>query len=145
EYRLMAKSPKLNDISLKHLHSAVSAGEPLNRTVIEVFQDQVNLTVRDGYGQTENTWILGSMKGIELKPGSQGKPTRGNHVEIIQRDGWVARVNEVGDFAVELTSPALFKRYCKDEARTNARIRGDFYITADQASRDEDGYFWFEA
>lgn len=144
EYRLMAKSPKLNDISLKHLHSAVSAGEPLNRKVIEVFQDQFNLTVRDGYGQTENTLLLGIMKDMEVKPGSMGKPTPGNHVEIIQKDGTVAPVNEVGDIAVELNSPALFKRYFKDEARTKARIRGDFYITGDQASRDEDGYFWFE-
>jgi len=144
EYRLMAKSEKLNDISLKHLHSAVSAGEPLNRKVIEVFQDQFNLTVRDGYGQTENTLLLGIMRDMEVKPGSMGKPTPGNHVEIIQKDGNAAPINEVGDIAVGLDSPALFKRYFKDETRTKARIRGDFYITGDQASKDKDGYFWFE-
>src|SRR5699024_12408773 len=89
----MAKSPKLNDISLKHLHSAGSAGEPLNRKVIEVFQDQFNLTVRDGYGQTENTLLLGIMKDMEVKPGSMGKPTPGNHVEIIQKDGKIGRAS----------------------------------------------------
>ena len=32
EYRMMAKLQNLNDYDLTHLHSAVSAGEPLNRS-----------------------------------------------------------------------------------------------------------------
>src|SRR5699024_6690059 len=30
------------------------------------------------------------------------------------------------------------------EAKTKNAIRGEFYITGDRASKDEDGYFWFE-
>lgn len=52
EYRMMAKLQNLNDYDLTHLHSAVSAGEPLNREVVEQFKKYFNLTVRDGYGQT---------------------------------------------------------------------------------------------
>lgn len=144
EYRMMAKSEKLQTVNLDQLHSAVSAGEPLNRKVIEVFQEQFDITVRDGYGQTENTLLLGIMKGMEVKPGSMGKPTPGNEVEIILDDGKPASVGETGDIAVQVNCPALFKEYFKDEAKTKQTVRGDFYVTGDRAHKDEDGYFWFE-
>ena len=87
EYRLMAKVENIGDYSLPELHSAVSAGEPLNREVIETFKKHFNVDVRDGYGQTENTLLVGVTKGMELRPGSMGKPTPGNKVEIINEHG----------------------------------------------------------
>lgn len=50
EYRFMAKLNNLSDYSLPALRSAVSAGEPLNVQVIETFQKEFGITVRDGYG-----------------------------------------------------------------------------------------------
>lgn len=144
EYRLMAKVENISDYKLPHLHSAVSAGEPLNREVIETFRKYFNIDVRDGYGQTENTLLVGVMKGMEIKPGSMGKPTPGNHVEIINEDGQPCKVGEVGDIAVHVETPALFKEYYKDPERTAMQFRGDYYVTGDRARKDEDGYFWFE-
>ncbi|SET37556.1 acetyl-CoA synthetase [Oceanobacillus limi] len=144
EYRLMAKVDNLSDYQLPALHSAVSAGEPLNVEVIDTFRRYFDVTVRDGYGQTENTLLLGVMKDMEVKPGSMGKPTPGNEVEIIDESGEPVAINEVGDIAVRLNSPALFREYYKDEERTQMSRRGEYYITGDQARKDEDGYFWFE-
>ncbi|MCP8617941.1 acyl-CoA synthetase MbcS [Salirhabdus salicampi] len=144
EYRLMAKVDNLKDYHLTNLHSAVSAGEPLNREVIDTFQKYFDVTVRDGYGQTENTLLVGIMKDMEVKPGSMGKPTPGNRVEIINEDGEPVQVGEIGDIAVHKDTPALFKHYYKDDERTKASYRGDYYLTGDQAKKDEDGYFWFE-
>ncbi len=144
EYRIMAKVENLGEYKLPHLHSAVSAGEPLNREVIDTFRRHFNIDVRDGYGQTENTLLVGITKGMELKSGSMGKPTPGNRVEIINEDGEICSVGEVGDIAVHVETPALFKNYYKDPERTAMQFRGDYYITGDKAKRDEDGYFWFE-
>src|SRR5699024_5214504 len=144
EYRLMAKVDNLSDYQLPALHSAVSAGEPLNVEVIDTFRKYFDITVRDGYGQTENTLLLGVTKDMEVKPGSMGKPTPGNDVEIIDEFGKPVGVNEIGDIALRRNSPALFKEYYKDPEKTKMSERGDFYVTGDQASRDEDGYFWFE-
>ncbi len=144
EYRLMAKVDGLDQYKLEHLHSAVSAGEPLNREVIDTFKKYFNIEVRDGYGQTENTLLVGITKGMPLKPGSMGKPTPGNRVEIINEEGNPCSVGEVGDIAVHVETPALFKNYYKDTERTAMQFRGDYYITGDKAKKDEDGYFWFE-
>ncbi|MBA4537683.1 acyl--CoA ligase [Bacillus aquiflavi] len=144
EYRLMAKVDNLHDFNLVNLHSAVSAGEPLNRDVIDTFKKYFNVTVRDGYGQTENTLLVGVTKEMKLKPGSMGKPTPGNRVEIIDEDGYPCAVGEVGDIAVHSETPALFKNYYKDPERTAMQYRGEYYITGDMAKKDEEGYFWFE-
>ncbi|UOR13405.1 acyl-CoA synthetase MbcS [Halobacillus amylolyticus] len=144
EYRLMAKVNNLDEYSLKYLHSAVSAGEPLNREVIDTFQDHFNITVRDGYGQTENTLLVGIMKDMEVRPGSMGRPTPGNLVDIIDEVGQPVEAGQVGDIAVHLNTPALFKEYYKDAERTKIAQRGNYYVTGDQARKDKDGYFWFE-
>ncbi|MBD3108423.1 acyl--CoA ligase [Bacillus sp. AGMB 02131] len=144
EYRIMAKTEKIDRFDLSSLRSAVSAGEPLNRPVIDTFLKYFNIKVRDGYGQTENTLLVGTLEGIEQRPGSMGKPTPGNIVKIIDNFGNEAPIGEVGDIAVHKSCPALFKGYYKDHERTQAAFRGDWYITGDQARADEDGYFWYE-
>ncbi|TDL30957.1 acyl--CoA ligase [Jeotgalibacillus sp. S-D1] len=144
EYRLMAKVDHLNAYQLPHLKSAVSAGEPLNRPVIDAFQKAFGINLRDGYGQTENTLLVCNLQNMEVKPGSMGKPTPGNPVDIINDLGQPAAAGEVGDIAVHKDCPALFKEYLNDYERTQSAFRGDWYLTGDQATRDEDGYFWFE-
>jgi acetyl-CoA synthetase len=144
EYRLMVKVDNLSSYDLSHLHTAVSAGEPLNAKVFEIFKNQFNIEVRDGYGQTENTLLVGVTNGMEIKLGSMGKPTPGNTVEIIDDQGNPCPAGVVGDIAVHVDTPALFKEYYKDPARTAIQFRGDYYVTGDRAKKDEDGYFWFE-
>ena len=144
EYRLMAKVDDLSNFNLSALHSAVSAGEPLNREVIDTFLREFSLQVRDGYGQTESTLLVGTLKEMEPRPGSMGKPTPGNVVDIIDDEGNVLPPGEVGDIAVHKSTPALFRGYLKDPERTSMQFRGDWYITGDRAHKDEDGYFWFE-
>ncbi|MCQ6279947.1 acyl-CoA synthetase MbcS [Bacillus sp. EB600] len=144
EHRLMAKVDGLDQYKLPYLRSTVSAGEPLNRQVIETFKHYFNVEVRDGYGQTENSLMVGTLMGMELKPGSMGKPTPGNRIEIIDEDGIPVPVGKVGDIAIHRDTPALFKGYLNDPERTAAAFRGDWYLTGDQAKKDEDGYFWFE-
>lgn len=144
EYRVMAKVRNISDYKLPALRSAVSAGEPLNREVIDTFRQYFNVTVRDGYGQTENTLLVGILEGMEVRSGSMGKPTPGNRVDIINEDGEPCVVGEVGDIAVHRETPALFKNYYKDPERTSMQFRGDWYVTGDRAKKDEDGYFWFE-
>ena len=52
----------------------VSAGEPLNPEVIRAFEDAFGKTIHDGYGQTENTLLVGNFPGAEIRPGLDGAP-----------------------------------------------------------------------
>ncbi|MRG27916.1 acyl-CoA synthetase [Laceyella tengchongensis] len=144
EYRLMAKCEKLLEYRLPALRSAVSAGEPLNREVIDTFLNAFGVQVRDGYGQTENTLLIANLTGMPVKLGSMGKPTPGNRIAVVDDEGQEVKQGEVGHIAVHRSSPALFKGYYQDPERTQAAFRGDWYLTGDRARVDEEGYFWFE-
>jgi acetyl-CoA synthetase len=143
EYRLMAKVRGLERYQVQ-LRSACSAGEPLNREVIDTFRRAYGVTVRDGYGQTENTLLVGTLRDMEVKPGSMGKPFPGMPVAIVDDDGQPAGIGEIGHIAVHRSHPALFRGYLNDPARTANAYRGEWYITGDKGRMDEDGYFWFE-
>lgn len=144
EYRLISIVEDLGRYDLSQIRSAVSAGEPLNREVIDVFSGNFGIQVRDGYGQTENTLVVGVLPGMELRPGSMGKPTMAGFIDIVDEDGQPAAVGEVGDIAIHRSTPALFQQYYQDPERTEQQYRGDYYITGDRAKKDAEGYFWFE-
>ena len=144
EYRLIAKSPQIEDWKPKCLRSAVSAGEPLNREVIDVIFRRSNVMVRDGYGQTENSLLVSTQVGMEVKKGSMGKPSPNHDVVVIDEDGNPLPVGSIGDIAVHHSAPTLFREYLYDKERTAKAFRGDYYVTGDLGRFDEDGYLWFE-
>jgi len=144
EYRLMAKVSGLESYQLKALRSACSAGEPLNREVIDTFRRVFGITVRDGYGQTENTLLVGTFVGMEPRPGSMGRPSPVVRVAIVDEEGQEVPVGQVGDIAVDREMVALFRGYLNDPERTAKAFRGNWYVTGDQGRMDEDGYIWFE-
>ncbi|MBO9666751.1 MAG: AMP-binding protein, partial [Bdellovibrio sp.] len=59
------------------IREAVSAGEPLEPEIIRRFQETWNITIRDGYGQTETTAQIGNSPGQKNKPGTMGRPLPG--------------------------------------------------------------------
>lgn len=144
EYRLMAKLEDLSHYDLSRLRCAVSAGEPLNQEVINTFQREFNITIRDGYGQTESTLIIGTLKDTPIRIGSMGKSIAPGLVEVVDEDGIPLPAGVVGDIAVHLSMPALFHTYYKDHGRKESSTHGEFFITGDRARKDEEGYFWFE-
>ncbi|MBC8078810.1 MAG: acyl--CoA ligase [Gorillibacterium sp.] len=144
EYRLMAKIDGLNRYDLSNLRSAVSAGEPLNEEVINEFRRHFNLTIRDGYGQTESTLLIGTLLDAPLRIGSMGRSIAEGLVEIIDEAGNPLPAGQVGDIAVRSDMPALFQSYYQDPERKPACMHGSFFVTGDRAKKDAEGYFWFE-
>jgi len=130
----------------KTLRYCVGAGEPLNPEVIKIWQDKTEMTIRDGYGQTETVLLCGNFPPLTVKPGSMGKPSPGFEVSVIDDDGNELPPNKEGDIAVRVKPKRptwMFKEYWRNPEATQACIRGDWYITGDRAYKDEDGYFWF--
>jgi acyl-coenzyme A synthetase/AMP-(fatty) acid ligase len=143
EYRLLAKTPELEQADLSKIRHAVSAGEPLNPPVIERWKELHDITIYDGYGQTENTLLAGNFPGLEVRPGSMGKPSPGCDVRVIDAEGNECEADEPGDIALAGRIPCLFKEYWNQPEETGAVFRHGYYLTGDRAYRDEDGYLWF--
>ena len=142
EFRMLVKED-LSGLAVPQLRECVSAGEPLNPEVIRAWRNATGLTIRDGYGQTESILLVANYPGVPVRPGSMGLPMPGHRIEVIDADGSPLPPGEVGDIAVHGSPPGLFREYWKDPAATAATRRGDWYVTGDRATRDEDGYLWF--
>ncbi|RZV10378.1 acetyl-CoA synthetase [Natrinema hispanicum] len=143
QYRMFANAD-LADYDVQ-LNDALSAGEPLNREPIERIQDAWGVTPRDGYGQTETVALVTNYPGIDVKPGSMGKPTPGVGATIIDVDDEdEVEAGEIGEIAVPVDSPAIFDGYYEKPDLDEEKLSGDYYRTGDLASRNEDGYFFFE-
>jgi len=143
-YRMLVKE-SLDDSKFRSLKHCVSAGEPLNPEVIEIWREKTGHQICEGYGQTETVILCGVFDGMMVKPGSMGLPAPGVDLDVIDENGARLGAGVEGDVAVSL-DPApmgLFLGYKNDEERTAATRRGNWYLTGDRAYRDDDGYFWF--
>jgi acetyl-CoA synthetase len=124
------------------LREVLSAGEPLNPEVIEQVQQAWNLTIRDGYGQTETTAQIGNPPGQPLKSGSMGRPLPGYHVVLLDAED---RPSDEGEICLRLDNRplGLTDGYADDDQKTSDAMRGGCYHTGDIAARDADGYLTF--
>jgi acetyl-CoA synthetase len=120
------------------LREIVSAGEPLNPEVIDRVRSAWGLTIRDGYGQTETTALLGNSPGQPVKPGSVGRPLPGYRIALLDSDG---RSDEDGEIAISVDPHpvGLMAGY----AAVNREGTDGYHHTHDVASRDADGYYWY--
>jgi acyl-coenzyme A synthetase/AMP-(fatty) acid ligase len=121
EYRAIAKRTELR--SLPSLRHAVAAGEPLNPEIVELWRDQVGVSIHDGYGQTETGALTGMPIGQPVRPGSMGKPLPGFKM-------WI----EDGELVLD---PATIPTITIDAPEGT-------WHTGDRVREDEDGYLWFE-
>ncbi len=144
-YRLLVQQD-LASVKLPALRHCVGAGEPLNPEVIDAWRAGTGLTIHDGYGQTETVLLCGNFPGMEVRPGSMGKPSPGFEVAVIDHDGQELGPNQEGDIAVRVRPErplGLFREYWRNPEAMERSFKGDWYLTGDRAYRDADGYFWF--
>ena len=118
-----------------------SAGEPLNPEVIEQVRRAWGLTLRDSYGQTETTMMIGNPVGQRVVPGSMGRPLPGYRVVLLDIDGLEA---DEGEIAIPLNPrPMGLMRGYQDDEGALKPLEGAFYRTGDVASRDSAGFFTY--
>ena len=84
--------------SIKH---CCIAGEPLNPEVFYKFKELTGLTLTEGFGQTETPVILANFDGIEIKPGSTGKPSPDFDIDIVDENGNSCEDGIVGSIVVK--------------------------------------------
>jgi len=131
--------------SIKH---CCVAGEPLNPEVFNRFKEYTGLMLTEGFGQSETPVLLANFPGIEIKPGSMGKPSPDYDIDIIDENGNSCEDGIVGSIVIKNLDKhypcGLFQCYYEDEAANTKAFYDNMYDTGDMAWRDEDGYYWFE-
>ncbi|AIO69737.1 AMP-binding protein [Burkholderia oklahomensis] len=140
-WRMLVQQP-LATFAVK-LREIVGAGEPLNPEIIERVKKAWGVTIRDGYGQTETTCLIGNSPGQRVVPGSMGRPMPGYAIELLDPDGASAGEGEVAlPVGPSVERPVgLMKGYANNPEATAHAMRDGHYRTSDIALRRDDGYF----
>ncbi len=143
--RMMIKQDisKYDFSSVRHM---TTAGEALNPEVYRQFEKATGLQIKEGFGQTESTMIVGNLVGKPHKIGSMGKPAPIYKVELHDADGNQVKTSESGEIVINVKDGApcgLFTGYYNDEEKTKEVWYDGYYHTGDVAWRDEDGYYWY--
>jgi len=125
-----------------NLRELVGAGEPLNPEIIEQILHAWDLPLRDGFGQSETTALVGNTPGQLLKPGSMGRPLPGYRVTMLDPDGVPGNEGEVA-LPLDVRPLGLMLCYEDSPEKTAEVMRDGFYRTGDTAQIDEDGYVTF--
>ena len=129
--------------SVRHMSTA---GEALNPEVYNQFEKLTGLQIKEGFGQSETTMLVGNLVGKSHKIGSMGKPAPIYDMDIVDENGNSVAVGEVGEIVVNVKDGApcgLFTGYYGDEEKTKEVWHDGYYHTGDTAWRDEDGFYWY--
>ena len=141
------------------LQGLMSAGEAVGDAVFAYCREQLGVIVNEMFGQTEINYVVGNCSmngrteggiGWPARPGSMGRPYPGHRVAVIDDDGNECGAGVPGDVAVNrfdvhgAPDPIFFLGYWKKDEATRNKYTGDWCRTGDLATRDEDGYLWYQ-
>ena len=142
--KMMRQVKNPRDKNKYQMRSIGCGGETLGEELLAWGKESMGLTINEFYGMTEVNLIVGNCAEImEIRPGSMGVAIPGHTVEVIDDDGQVVPVGEVGEVATLRPDPVMFLGYWKNPEATEDKHIKDWCCSGDLARQDEDGYFWF--
>ena len=144
-YRMLIKQD-LSNYDFSSVRHMSTAGEALNPEVYNQFEKLTGLQIKEGFGQSETTMLVGNLVGKPHKVGSMGKPAPIYDIDIVDENGNSVADGEVGEIVVNVKDGApcgLFTGYYLNEEKTKEVWHDGYYHTGDTAWRDEDGFFWY--
>ena len=141
------------------LQAIMSAGEAVGDAVFAYCQAALGVTVNEMFGQTEINYIGGNCAmngdtadgvGWPAKPGSMGRAYPGHRVAVIDEEGQECPLGVPGDVALHRfdihgdPDPIFFLGYWNQPKATANKFTGDWCRTGDLATRDAEGYLWYQ-
>ncbi|MGE4239494.1 acyl-CoA synthetase [Ramlibacter sp.] len=133
------------------LRAMMSAGEAVGDAVFAYCRDRLGVTVNEMFGQTEINYVVGNCASKwPARAGSMGRPYPGHRVAVIDDEGNECAVGVPGDVAVNRfdvhgdRDPIFFLGYWRNDEATKRKFTGDWCRTGDLATRDADGYLWYQ-
>ena len=130
---------------LSSLKNCCIAGEALNPDTFNKWYEATGLKLMEGYGQTETTMTIGTIRGMTPRPGSMGKPSPQFKVDIVDDNGDPCPPGATGEIVVgiEPRVPGVMIGYYRNPEKTKEILYDGWHHTGDVAWKDEDGYYWY--
>jgi crotonobetaine/carnitine-CoA ligase len=140
---------------LAHPRSEFEVGSRLDRIHFSLPLDrQFRESFAERFGGPRLIELYGFTEGLGItfctpldgptRPGSQGLPTPGYSVKLVDDQGLEVPLGQVGEVFVRTDLRyGLAAGYFKEPEQTQAAFRDGWFHTGDTGYLDPDGYFWF--
>jgi acyl-coenzyme A synthetase/AMP-(fatty) acid ligase len=135
----MLAAPGAAERDLSSLRVTISAGEALPEELYRRFTGTFGGEILDGIGSAEMFLIYISNRLGAVRPGTLGQVVPGYEARILGDDGQELPAGQIGTLWVKGDSAALC--YHGAHERSKQVLRGDWVVSGDKFSRDEDGCF----
>lgn len=129
-------------VDFSSVRLAVSAGETLPAAIFEKFRRRFGLEILDGIGSTEMLHMFLSSRPGRARPGSCGFAVPGYEARVVDEAAREVGANEIGNLWVKGES-AFAGYWNKQELTLRTKREGNWVVTGDKFTRDEDGYYHY--
>ena len=123
------------------LRALSSGGDSVPVSLQERVQDLFGVALQELHGMTEAAVLIWNPKSA-IRPGSLGVVMPGVDARIVDLNDCDVPDGEIGEIAVRYPGNCI--GYWNDTQATEALLRHGWLHTGDLASRDGDGYYWFQ-
>lgn len=138
---LLEAKETVRKYDLSSLEFGACGAAPMPAETIHEFERVFGFELLEGYGLTEATFCSTMhRRGKTKKVGSVGTPLNGQQVEIMDEDGNLLGVDEIGEIVIK--GPILMKEYLGKPEATQEVLKDGWLHTGDIGRRDADGFYF---
>ena len=140
-YAALLHTPDRESSDVSSLRLCVSGGAALPMEILTAFEKDFGSPIIEGYGLSETSPVASFGRlDQERKPGTIGTPIDGVEMRIVDGEGEVLGVGDVGE--VQIKGPNVMKGYWNMPEATAKAIDPDgWFASGDMATVDDDGYY----
>lgn len=138
---LKAVDQGYDSYDLSSIRLYVSAGENLPPSLWQKWKDRFGSEICDGIGSTEVGYIYIANSPGQTKPGSSGRALPGYEVKIVDEDNQEVPPGQPGSLLVK--GDGIAAGYWNKHHKTVKAFVGEWYVSGDRFSVDEDGFYWY--
>ena len=142
-YTILLNKPELSTYNFEQLRLFCYGAAPMPYELVKRLKDTFpNVNVQNLYGQTENSPAASSLldDAALIKIGSVGKPLARTEIQLLDPNGEVVPLGEVGEICVK--GPQVMKGYLRAPEETAHTIRNGWLHSGDLGRFDEEGYLY---
>lgn len=154
-YRQILKYADFGKKDFTTLRHCLTAGEAMPKTLAAEWQAKTGTPLYEALGQSEISTYISTTSGMTLPKGAKGRIQTGRKVAILsdqtnsQNNNPHSKnaaspsplpPNTQGLIAVHKGDPGLMLGYLEEGTTINLPLEGEWFLTGDQGSIDEDGF-----
>lgn len=124
---------------LPRLRHGLSAGEALPETLRAEWRAATGTDLHQALGMTECSTFVSGSPDRPAPAGATGHVQPGRRIAVLDGAGRPVARGTAGELAIDRRDAGLALGYLAAEAEFAARLRGEWFLTGDQAAMDPDG------